>query len=134
VTILPDTSVWSLLLRRDAPSGDPRVAALERGLLGGERVATTGPILQELLQGFARPSAREQIIESFGALEMIQPTTADHLEAAGLRDTCRRAGVPLGTVDALIAALCVRRDLVLLTADEDFTGAAKHCALRLWGG
>ncbi len=38
----------------------------------------------------------------------------------------------LGTVDALIARLCIRHDLVLLSMGRDFAHPAKHCALRLW--
>lgn len=49
MTLLVDTSVWSLALRRDAPPEVPDVEALKRALAGTELVATTGPILQELL-------------------------------------------------------------------------------------
>jgi predicted nucleic acid-binding protein len=38
----------------------------------------------------------------------------------------------LGTVDALIAQLCIRHDLMLLTTDGDFVSAAKHCDLAVW--
>ena len=49
-----------------------------------------------------------------------------------LRSTCRRAGVQLGTVDAVIAQLCIRHGLTLLTMDLDFMHAAKHCDLQVW--
>ncbi len=51
---------------------------------------------------------------------------------AELRNRCRRAGVQVGTIDALIAQLCVRHQLMLLTTDRDFDYVAKHCALKLW--
>jgi len=51
-----------------------------------------------------------------------------------LRNACRRAGVQIGTIDALLAQLCIRYDLVLLTTDKDFTHAALHCPLRVWRG
>jgi predicted nucleic acid-binding protein len=51
---------------------------------------------------------------------------------SALRNTCRRAGVQIGTVDALIAQLCIRHGLTLLTTDLDFTHAAKHCDLKVW--
>lgn len=44
----------------------------------------------------------------------------------------RRAGVQLGTVDALIAQLCIRHDLTLLTMDGDFAAATKHAELKVW--
>jgi predicted nucleic acid-binding protein len=73
-------------------------------------MVTTGLILQELLQGFAGPKARKELVEKFAALPLLQPDRKDHIEAAELRNRCRRAGVQVGTIDALIAQLCVRRN------------------------
>ena len=132
MSLLVDTSVWSLALRRDAPTAQPQVQALQEALLGADLVTTTGLVLQELLQGFSGPKARAQIIERFSALPLLQPDRGDHIEAAALRNTCRQAGVQIGTVDAVLAQLCIRHDLTLLTTDLDFTHAARHCALRVW--
>jgi len=132
VTLLVDTSVWSLALRRDATASEPEVHALKDALLGADLVMTTGLVLQELLQGFAGPKARALVIERFAALPLLQPDRDDHVAAAQLRNTCRRAGVQIGTIDALLAQLCIRHELALLTTDKDFMLAARHCALRLW--
>jgi hypothetical protein len=132
VTLLVDTSVWSLALRRDTAATVAQVSALRNALEGGRIVVTTGLVLQELLQGFAGPRARKDLIERFAALPLISPDRQDHIDAAELRNTCRRAGVQLGTIDALLAQLCIRHDLVLLTSDNDFSHAASHCALRVW--
>ena len=56
----------------------------------------------------------------------------DHIEAAELRNVCRRDGVEVGTVDALLAQLCRRHDLVMLTTDRDFELMARHLDLQLW--
>lgn len=133
MTLLVDTSVWSLALRRDAAGAEPEVRALNDALLGDDFVVTTGLILQELLQGFAGPRDRAQIIERFAALPVLQPDRDDHVAAAMLRNTCRRAGIQVGTIDALLSQLCIRHGLTLLTTDRDFALASKHCALRLWG-
>jgi predicted nucleic acid-binding protein len=132
VSILVDTSVWSLALRRDAPSVTPAVAALVQALEGGEPILTTGLILQELLQGFAGPKARTAILERFSSLPLLRPDRQDHIDAADLRNLCRRRGVQVGTIDALLAQLCIRHELTLLTADEDFGRMTEHCSLRLW--
>lgn len=132
MTLLVDTSVWSLALRRDAPSGEPEVRHLAQALLGAEVLVTTGLILQELLQGFSGPTAHARIVERFAALPLIHPDREDHASAAALRNTCRRAGLQIGTIDALIAQLCIRHDLLLLSTDKDFAHAARHCPLRLW--
>lgn len=132
MTLLVDTSVWSLGLRRDVDTSEPEVDALKEALAGSDVVVTTGLVLQELLQGFAGPKNRTQIIESFASLPLIQPDREDHITAADLRNTCRKAGVQIGTIDALIAHLCIKHDLTLLSTDKDFAHAAKHCKLKLW--
>jgi predicted nucleic acid-binding protein len=132
MTLFVDTSVWSLALRRDAPINAPEVDALATALGGGESLVTTGLVLQELLQGFAGPRARKQIIERFAAMPLIVPDRRDHIAAAELRNTCRRKGLQLGTIDALFAQLCVRHDLRMLSTDRDFHQAARHLGLRVW--
>ncbi len=91
MTLLVDTSVWSLALRRDVKATEPEVNALKGALAGSDVVVTTGLVLQELLQGFAGPKSRTQIIESFASLPLIQPDREDHVAAADLRNTCRKA-------------------------------------------
>lgn len=130
--LLVDTSVWSLALRRDAEGKEPEVVALREALLGSEQVFTTGLVLQELLQGFARPKARARILERFAALALLQPDREDHIAAAELRNRCRRADLQLGTIDALLARLCIRYDVTLLTTDKNFLLAAGKIPLRVW--
>ncbi len=132
MTLLVDTSVWSLALRRDVEGDHVEVHKLKDALAGADVVVTTGLVLQELLQGFSGAKAGEQIVERFSSLALIQPDRDDHIAAAHLRNLCRRAGVQIGSIDALIAQLCVRHELVLLSTDKDFVHAAKHCKLKVW--
>jgi predicted nucleic acid-binding protein len=132
VTLLVDTSVWSLAFRRDTDSLTPQVAALQAALSGGELIVTTGLVLQELLQGFAGPRARKELVQRFAALPLLVPDRRDYIDAADLRNLCRRSGVQLGTIDALLAQLCIRHNLTMLTTDGDFAMAAQHCALKVW--
>ncbi|MGA8458852.1 MAG: PIN domain-containing protein [Streptosporangiaceae bacterium] len=132
MSLLVDTSVWSLALRRDAPPDVPEVRALRDALAGREIVATTGMILQELLQGVVPERARAQITETFAALEYLTPSREDHVAAAGVRNTLRSAGVQVGTIDALIAQLAIAGGHTLLTTDNDFRAASSHVSVRLW--
>lgn len=132
MSLFVDTSVWSLALRRDQPADRAEVGMLTRAIERGETVLTTGLVLQELLQGFAGPKSRSQIVERFSALPAIVPDRDDHIDAAALRNDCRRRGVQIGTIDALLAQLCLRYDATMLTADEDFTRIAEHSRLKLW--
>ena len=132
VSLFVDTSVWSLLLRRDRRRAVSEVGALVGALNSGERILSTGLVLQELLQGFSGPKAASQIIKHFAAFALLAPDRQDHISAAEIRNRCRRRGVQAGTIDALIAQLCIRHELVLLTTDGDFTHIARHTSLRLW--
>jgi predicted nucleic acid-binding protein len=132
MSLLVDTSVWSLALRRDREQDSPAVDELLRALGGPDIVVTTGLILQELLQGFVPGRARAQIVERFASMPIVESDRDDYIAAAEIRNTCRRSGVQLGTVDALIARLAIRHDHTLLTADRDFEHAAPYIHLRLW--
>ncbi|MGA8697781.1 MAG: PIN domain-containing protein [Xanthobacteraceae bacterium] len=132
MSLLVDTSVWSLALRRDSLSSSTEVRALVRAIETGETILTTGLVLQELLQGFSGPKAREQILDRFSAIPLLAPDRDDHIEAAELRNRCRRAGIQVGTIDALLAELCIHHELTMLTTDNDFTHIANHCALKVW--
>ena len=83
-------------------------------------------------QGFAGPRARKDIVERFEALALLPPDRRDHIDAADLRNRCRRSGVQVGTIDALLAQLCIRHELKLLTTDHDFKQIAVHCPLQVW--
>lgn len=127
-----DTSVWSRALRRDRPTDDRRTDALRSALVQGDPVVTTGLVVQELLQGVAGPKNRSALLRRLGALPVLTPSVADHIGAAEIRNRCRRHGVQLGTIDALIASLCINHRMTLLTADRDFDHAARFVPLQVW--
>ena len=133
MTLLVDTSVWSLALRRDGSAEAREVIALREALNGADAVVTTGLVLQELLQGFSGPRDKVAVIERFGALPLIQPDRQDHIAAAEVRNLCRRNGVQVGTIDALLMQLCGRFELTLLSTDKDFANAAPYIPFKLWG-
>lgn len=134
MSLFVDTSVWSLAFRRDARSPAGEVRALIHALEAGEAIITTGLILQELLQGFSGLEAREQILDRFSALPLLVPDRRDHIDAAALRNHCRRGGIQVGTIDALLAQLCIRHDLTMLTTDGDFRNISARSTLKLWAG
>ena len=57
---------------------------------------------------------------------MITPAREDYIDAAEIRNDCRRHGVRAGTIDALLAEICIRHRLVMLSTDQDF----RHMAAR----
>ena len=132
MNLFVDTSVWSLAFRRDPPAAKPEVDALIHALETGQIIISTGLVFQELLQGFSGPKGRGQILSYFSALPLLSPDRQDHIDAAELRNSCRREGVQIGTIDALLAQLCIRHDLTMLTTDKDFRGVASRSSLKLW--
>ena len=132
MNVFVDTSVWSLALRRDSPPDSPEVWRLRDALSSGEQIFSTGIVLQELLQGIRGPNAAARIVRRFQAIPMIAPVRADHILAADLRNECRRRGVQVGTIDALLAQLCITRELAMLSADRDFNYIANWTPLQLW--
>ena len=131
MNVLVDTSVWSLALRRDAPPDIRETQILARCLERHDTLFSTGLIVQELLQGFRGPKQRERLIGHFSALPLIVPDLRDHIEAANLQTACRRKGIQITTIDALLAQLSIEHDLEFLTADRDFTLMARHAPLRI---
>ena len=132
MTLLVDTSVWSLAFRRDTDASDAHVEQLRKGLAGADTVVITGLVLQELLQGFSGPKAVSRILQSFRTLPMLNPDRQDHIAAAEIRNKCRRSGVQIGTIDALLIQLCGRYSLTLLSTDKDFIFAAQHVPFSIW--
>jgi predicted nucleic acid-binding protein len=132
LNLLVDTSVWSLALRRDRPPDSPALRLLSSALASGDSILTTGLVLQELLQGFNGPAAREAILDRFRAIHLVVPDRRDHVEAADLRNACRRRGSQIGTIDALLAQLCLRHELTMLTTDRDFARIAEVRPFDLW--
>ena len=131
MNVFVDTSVWSLALRRDSPPDVPEVHELRRAL-GRGGACSTGLVLQELLQGFTKPKAQKLIISHFAALPLLIPDREDHIQAAELRNACRRSGIQVGTIDALLARLCVRHKLTMLSTDKDFNNIAASVSLQVW--
>ncbi len=99
----------------------------------GEPIFTTGIVLQELLQGFTGPKAGPQIVKRFATLPFLVPDRGDYIRAAELHNGCRRRGIAIGTIDALLARLCIRHKLTMLTTDRDFGRIAEVERFGVWG-
>lgn len=132
MALLVDTSVWSLAFRRDKPGATPEVSELHRALQSGDSIYITGVVLQELLQGFRKPKAHQQIVSHFESLPLLVPDREDYIQSAELHNHCRAKGVQVGTIDALLAHLCIRHDLIMLSTDKDFEYISKLTRLEIW--
>ena len=93
-------------------------------LQAGDAFAITVPIVAETLYGIGLlPRAAQNLAEWARlrpSLACFIPDEDDAENAAALQRSLRRQGWQLETVDAFIAVVALRYDLVLLTSDKDF--------------
>jgi len=132
--IAVDTSVLSLALRRRGKrelAEHPAVVRLRRAIQEGEALVVPGICLQEILSGVRTPEQFERLAAGLAPFPVLLASRAHHLAAARMVNACRKAGVAVGAVDALIAALTVEHRARLLTTDEDFQRVRSHTTLRL---
>ncbi|MGH3712883.1 MAG: type II toxin-antitoxin system VapC family toxin, partial [Micromonosporaceae bacterium] len=127
--ILVDSSAWIDFLR----GRDSDVAArLKQLIQQGADLATTEPVIMELLAGAdtpARLAALEKLTNGLPLLG-IDPRL-DFRAAAGLFAAGRRGGRTIRSlVDCLIASVAIRHDVALLHKDADFDVIAQLAPLR----
>lgn len=93
-------------------------------LPAGDTFAVAVPVVAETLYGIGLlPRATQNLAEWARlrpSLTCYIPDEADAENVATLQRSLRRQGWQLETVDAFIAVVALRYDLVLLTADKDF--------------
>ena len=89
MSLLVDTSVWSLAFQRDHEAVVPEVHGASPCTRRRRPGFYDGPGAAGTAQGFAGPKARGQLIERFGALGFLQPDREDHVEAAVVRSPAK---------------------------------------------
>ena len=91
----------------------------------GDTFGIAVPSLAEVMFGIQTlPRAKQNLYEwerVEGIFVYYDVDKFDALDAADLQTKLRKNGEQLDTVDALIAAIALRYDLILLTTDKDFS-------------
>ena len=131
MSVVVDTSVWSLALRRQSPSHNVHTEKLRMLLKQGRPIVLPGVVLQEVLQGIRDPADFENVRQHLDVFPLLELSRDDYVAAAELRNSCHAQGVQASTIDFQIAAACVRNDCALLTADQDFEHIARVSTLQL---
>lgn len=135
MSVLVDTSVWSLALWRKAKDLNPEqqhiVTALKKLIQEG-RVFMLGCIRQELLTSIREQPSFEKLRQKLAAFPDDLILTIDYEEAARCFNTCRAAGITGSAIDMLLCAVAIHQQLVIFTTDPDFTMYAKHLAIKLY--
>lgn len=135
MTVLVDTTIWSLALRRRPGQISPEEQTLVTGwadLVTSGRCVLTGPIRQEILSGIRSEAtflALQTQLSNFRYLEILP---ADYDQAARFFNICRSRGISGSHVDMLICATAHRYDVPVFTTDPDFSYYVQHLPLRLY--
>jgi len=127
---LVDTSAWIEFLRA---TGSAAHLALRAALERGDELACTDVVLMEILAGARDDREWDRLRRLVYGLEFhaVEGPT-DYEQAAEIFRICRAGGeTPRRLADCLIAAVAIRADTELLSADRDFEAIARHTPLRL---
>jgi predicted nucleic acid-binding protein len=127
--ILVDTSAWIELLRA---SGHPAHVTLRHHLSRRSPIATTEPVIMELLAGARSHRDHSKLRARLLALPQLTVRgLADFEAAAELYRTCRAKGATVRRMmDCLIAAVAIRENATLLHNDHDFEILTRHTRLQ----
>ncbi|MBE9197581.1 MULTISPECIES: PIN domain-containing protein [unclassified Nodularia (in: cyanobacteria)] len=131
MSVIVDTSVWSLALRRKTPPDSSPTITILQNLITDNQVAFLGAIRQEILSGirnFEQFTRLRDYLQAFPDVELIPE---DYEIAAEFFNTCRSQGIQGSNTDFLICAVAYRRSYSILTTDNDFHGFRMHIPIIL---
>jgi len=119
MSIIVDTSVWSLALRRrKIPESSSTIIRL-RDLIADDRAILLGAIRQEILSGIRELEQFTRLRNYLRAFPDLELTSDDYEIAAEFFNTCRSNGIQGSNTDFLICAAAHRRKYSIFTTDND---------------
>jgi predicted nucleic acid-binding protein len=125
MSVLVDTSVWSLALRRKKTvqpnREETRLTTLLADAITDGSIVMIGPIRQELLSGIKEEAQFRKLKAALDAYRDEALGTRDFEEAARLYNLCRSRGMECGPFDILICAAAWLRGWKVLTNDVSMT-------------
>jgi predicted nucleic acid-binding protein len=131
MSVIVDTSIWSLALRRNTPDDAAYTINYFRNLIADGRVALLGAIRQEILSGIRHAEQFTRLRDYLRAFPDLELNIADYELAADFFNTCRSNGVQGSNIDFLICATAVNRSYSIFTTDKDFDNFKVHIPIVL---
>ncbi len=131
MSVIVDTSVWSLALRRRTPPDFSPAIAILQNLITDDQVAMLGAIRQEILSGIRNLEQFTRLRDYLRAFPDLELITEDYELAAEFFNTCRSNGIQGSNTDFLICAVAYRRSYSILTTDNDFYTFRTHIPIIL---
>lgn len=106
MSVIVDTSVWSLALRRStSPNSSPAVSVL-RNLITNNQVVLLGAIRQEILSGIRSSQQFTYLRDYLRAFPDLELLTDDYELAAEFFNICRSNGVQGSNTDFFDLCSC----------------------------
>lgn len=136
MSVLVDTTIWSLALRRRRRvlSAEERDLVRELEVLVSEGAALlAGPVRQEVLTGVRVEGAFERLRVHLAHFDDVPLHAADYETAAAFANLCLASGIAVTSTDLLLCAISARRSAAVFTTDPDFTAYATVVPIRLHG-
>lgn len=134
MTVLVDTTIWSLALRRRAHQlslTEKRLVESWADLVTSGRAALSGPVCQEVLSGIRSKEVFETLHEKLSSFRYLETLPGDYVLAAQFFNLCRSQGIAGSHIDMLICATAHRYGVPIFTTDPDFSGYARHLPIHL---
>jgi predicted nucleic acid-binding protein len=131
MSVIVDTVIWSLALRRNAPGQNSGITDQLQALIRNNQVRLLGAIRQEILSGLRTPEQFNRLRDTLRAFPDTVLVAEDYELAAEFFNTCRQRGVQGSNTDFLICAVAHRRHDQILTADRDFQNFQAHIPVNL---
>jgi predicted nucleic acid-binding protein len=127
--MLVDTSVWIDFFNGHASAQADRLA---QAIADGEAISLPGVVIAEVLAGLKDDREAKRIAGLLSAFDMVlELSVDDYVAASAIYRLCRTKGFTVRSmIDCLIAQLCLRDRLAILTKDRDFEAIAKCVPLQ----
>jgi predicted nucleic acid-binding protein len=135
MSLLVDTPVWSLALRRKHADLSPREDRVTQALaevIRDGRAQLVGVVRQELLSGIREEERFRKLRDYLRAFDDPPLETGDYEQAAQMHNRCRARGIAGSAIDFLICAMASRRNWQIFTTDKDFEHYRRVLGLKLY--
>jgi predicted nucleic acid-binding protein len=135
MSVLVDTSIWSLALRhkrQELTATDHALVRSLASLVGYGDAQLIGPVRQEVLSGIREQAQFVRLHEALRLYEDTALVTDDYEEAARMSNECRRHGITGSPVDFLLCAVAQHHQWQIFTADRDFEHYRRILRLTLF--
>jgi predicted nucleic acid-binding protein len=134
VSILVDTSVWSLALRRtprNLSAPEKAIVAELAALIDEGGAKIIGLVRQELLSGVKSSDQFGKLRETLAGFPDEPTDSEDYERAALIGNKCRSQGVSVSLPDMLICSVARSRGWSVFTTDSDFKRYGSILSIKL---